>query len=319
MHAAPGRPRRLPADAILLPGDVAHRSDVEAAVKLAQPDVLVHLAAETGTAQSLTEPARHAHVNVTGTAQLLEALARRGGVGHVVLASSRAVYGEGRWTTSAGPFSPPPRSRQQLERAQWDPVGPDGSPATPLPSRAADTEPRPASVYAATKLAQEHVAGAWAAGYDVPLSVLRLQNVFGPGQSPSNAYSGVVALFASTALRKGTIDVYEDGDIVRDFVFVDDVVQALAAAVERPPACSRTLDVGSGTAVRLVDVARGIAARCGAPEPVVSGRFRPGDVRAASCDITAATAELGYQPGWPLERSLDPLLAWMDEELAGSA
>lgn len=313
VHRASGRPGRLPEAVVLLPGDVTQRGDVEAALKLARPQVVVHLAAETGTGQSLTAAALHASVNVTGTAHLLDGLARRGVVEHVVLASSRAVYGEGSWTGAAGPFSPELRTRHQLELGQWDPVSPDGSAATPLPSRAGTTEPRPASVYAATKLAQEHLAGAWAAGHDIPLSVLRLQNVFGPGQSLSNPYSGVAALFALTALRGGTIDVYEDGAILRDFVFVDDTVQALVAAIERPPVARRTLDIGSGTTTRLLDLARHVATRCDAPEPVVSGRFRPGDVRASSCDISAAAEHLGYQPEWTLERGVDALLAWVQE------
>ncbi|MGH9153487.1 MAG: NAD-dependent epimerase/dehydratase family protein [Acidimicrobiales bacterium] len=311
VHQAPGRPRRLPEAVVLLPGDVTRCGDVEAALRLARPEVLVHLAAETGTGQSLTAAALHANVNVTGTAHLLDGLARSGLVEHVVLASSRAVYGEGSWTGAAGPFSPELRTRHQLERAQWEPVSPDGSPATPLPSRAGTTEPRPASIYAATKLAQEHLAGAWAAGHGIPLSVLRLQNVFGPGQSLSNPYSGVAVLFAATALRGEAIDVYEDGGILRDFVFVDDAVQALVAAVERPPVARRTLDIGSGATTRLVDLARHVAARCDAPEPVVSGRFRPGDVRAASCDISAAAEHLDYQPTWTLERGVDALLAWV--------
>ena len=318
VHRASGRPSRLPSDALLLTGDVTHREDVEAALKLAQPTVLVHLAAETGTGQSLTEATRHASANVVGTTQLLDAFARRGGLEQVVLASSRAVYGEGTWCSAAGQFSPPPRRPSQLDRAQWDPVAPDGTPATAVPARAGATEPRPVSVYAATKLAQEHVARAWATGHGVPLSVLRLQNVFGPGQSPSNAYSGVVALFAATALQGGTIDVYEDGNIVRDFVYVDDVVEALAAAVESPPADERLVDIGSGTATRLVDLASQIARRCAAPEPAVSGKYRPGDVRAASCDISAAAADLGWRPAWPLDRSLPPLLEWVSAELPPS-
>jgi dTDP-L-rhamnose 4-epimerase len=285
-------------------------------LKLAQPDVVVHLAAETGTGQSLTEATRHANVNVNGTAQLLDGLARRGRAAHLVLASSRAVYGEGAWTCGAGRFLAPPRTRAQLEQGRWDPVAPDGSAATCLPSRADTTEPRPASVYAATKLAQEHLARAWGAGHGVPLTILRLQNVFGPGQSPSNSYTGIVALFASTALRMEPIDVYEDGNIVRDFVYVDDVVQALVAAVARPPQRERSADIGSGVATRLVDLAGEIAARCGAPEPQVSGRFRPGDVRAACCDISVAREELGYRPTWPLSRSLGPLLEWVEEELS---
>lgn len=313
VHPTPGRPRDLPAEVDLLAGDVTHAPDVDAALRLAEPTVLVHLAAETGTGQSLTEASRHAEVNVVGTSRLLDAFSRRGGLDHIVLASSRAVYGEGLWSGSDGPFLATPRTRRELENGQWDPVDTDGYAARALPAAAATTEPRPASIYAATKLAQEHLAAAWATGHEVPLSVLRLQNVFGPGQSPGNPYTGVLALFADTALRKETINVYEDGAILRDFVYVRDVVDALAAALARPPATSRTVDIGSGTPVLLVDVARQIAERCGAPEPVVSGQFRMGDVRAAHCDVSAAAADIGYESHWPLDRTLDPLLEWVAE------
>ena len=117
------------------------------------------------------------------------------------------------------------------------PRGPTGEPAVPLPSCAGRTEPRPTNIYAATKLAQEHMLAAWTAAHDTNLSVLRLQNVYGPGQSLTNSYTGIVALFARLAREQRPLEVYEDGRIVRDFVFIDDVVDAVFAAVQS--ACDR--------------------------------------------------------------------------------
>ena len=141
---------------------------------------------------------------------------------------------------------------------------------------------------------------------------MRLQNVYGPGQSLTNPYTGIVSLFARLARAGRPLEVYEDGRIVRDFVFIEDAAEALAAAVGAPAPKPRTLDVGSGVATTIHDLARRLAALCDAPEPVVVGRFRDGDVRAASCDIAPAAVELSWRPEWPLDRGLPALLEWID-------
>jgi dTDP-L-rhamnose 4-epimerase len=141
--------------------------------------------------------------------------------------------------------------------------------------------------------------------------MLRLQNVYGPGQSLTNPYTGIVSLFARLARARLPLEVYEDGRIVRDFVFIEDVVDALAITVERPAPRPRLLDIGSGTATTINDLARRMAALCDAPAPVVVRKFRDGDVRAASCDIEPAVAELSWRPRWPLERGLPALLEWI--------
>lgn len=216
-------------------GDVTHAPDWDAVLRLFRPSQVVHLAAETGTAQSLSHATRHGSVNVVGTTQLLDALSRAKLVpDQLTVASSRAVYGEGAWRSGTQVFYPPPRSHAQLLAGAWDPVGPTGEPAVPLPNCAGQTEPRPTNVYGATKLAQEHLLAAWAAAHDTKLSVLRLQNAYGPGQSLTNPYTGVVPFFARLSREKLPSEVYEDGRIVRDLVYIDDVVDALFAAVENP-------------------------------------------------------------------------------------
>lgn len=303
----------LPPTVRLFTGDVAHAPDCDAVLRLVQPSQIVHLAAETGTAQSLSEATRHSSVNVVGTTQLLDALSRAGHVpDQFVLASSRAVYGEGAWQSDAEIFYPQPRSHAQLQAGIWDPQGPTGDPAVPLPSAASRTEPRPTNIYAATKLAQEHIMAAWTAAHDTDLSVLRLQNVYGPGQSLTNSYTGIVALFARLSREQLPLEVYEDGRILRDFVYVDDVVEALFAAIQRPAAHPRCLDIGSGVPTTIHELARQAATLCDAPEPVVVGKFRDGDVRAARCDIGPATKELDWHPKWTLEDGLAALLDWID-------
>jgi dTDP-L-rhamnose 4-epimerase len=304
----------LPPSVRLLTGDVTHAPDVDAVLRLVRPAQIVHLAAETGTAQSLSEATRHGSVNVVGTAQLLDGLSRCAHVpDQFVLASSRAVYGEGAWRSGSQVFYPQPRSHAQLLANDWDPRGPGGDPALPLPSCAGRTEARPTNIYAATKLAQEHLLAAWTAAHDTNLSVLRLQNVYGPGQSLTNSYTGIVALFARLALGRNRLEVYEDGRIVRDFVYIDDVAEALFAAIERPAVRARCLDVGSGIPTTIHELARQIAALCDAPEPVVVSKFRDGDVRAARCDIEPATSELDWSPMWALGEGLRALLDWIGD------
>jgi dTDP-L-rhamnose 4-epimerase len=315
VHAGP-RELDLAPSVRLFTGDVTHAPDWDAVLRLFDPSQVIHLAAETGTAQSLSEATRHGSVNVVGTTQLLDALSRSSLVpDQLVLASSRAVYGEGAWQfRSEGgtrTFYPPPRSHAQLVAGIWDPAGPTGEPVVSLPSRAGRTEPRPTNVYAGTKLAQEHLMASWAAAHDTKLSVLRLQNVYGPGQSLTNSYTGIVTLFSRLAREQRPLEVYEDGRIVRDFVFIEDVVEALFAAVRTPATVPRCIDIGSGVATTIHELARKVAALCAAPEPIVVGKFRDGDVRAASCDIEPARDELAWAPKSSLEDGLPALLEWI--------
>jgi dTDP-L-rhamnose 4-epimerase len=319
VHTSRGRPADLQADVSLLTGDVTHAPDWDAVLRLVTPDQIVHLAAETGTGQSLVQATRHGSVNVVGTTQLLDAMTRAGlAPEQLILASSRAVYGEGAWRSGDHVFYPGPRTHAQLVAGKWDPVGPDGAQAVPLPSRADRTDARPCNIYAATKLAQEYLLLAWVAAHDVPLSVLRLQNVYGPGQSLTNPYTGIVSLFGRLARAGRCLEVYEDGQIVRDFVFIEDVASALTASVAKPAERVRLLDIGCGAATTIDELARRTAELCGAPEPKVVGNFRDGDVRAASCDIQPAVAAFSWQPEWPLERGLPALLDWIRTQPEGA-
>lgn len=312
---AEGAAINLPPSVRFFTGDVTHGPDLDAVLRLFRPSQIVHLAAETGTAQSLSEATRHGSVNVVGTTQLLDSLSRSAHVPEqLVLASSRAVYGEGAWKSGSEVFYPKPRSHAQLLDGSWNPQGPTSQPAVPLASCANRTEPRPTNIYAATKLAQEHILAAWASAHDTSLSVLRLQNVYGPGQSLTNSYTGIVALFARLASRHQSLEVYEDGGIMRDFVYIDDVIEALLAAIERPAAVSRCLDIGSGVPTTIHELARKIAAICGAPEPIIVAKFRDGDVRAARCDIEPATKELDWRPAWALEEGLRALIGWIGQQ-----
>jgi dTDP-L-rhamnose 4-epimerase len=308
VHPNSERPPALTDAAELVVGDVTDPAAWDQLLATAKPDTVIHLAAETGTAQSLDEASRHSRVNVVGTTELTDALGRAGHLPrHVILASSRAVYGEGSWSRGGEVFQPGMRSHEQLEAGEWD--FPD---ATALPNLALTTPPAPTSVYGATKLAQENLLTAWGGARGVPVSILRLQNVYGPGQSLINSYTGIVSLFSQWAREGKQIPLYEDGNIIRDFVFIDDVASAIGAtALAGPDAARPILDVGTGVATTIRDMAVAIANYYGAPEPVVDGRFRDGDVRAASADISATKQWLDWEPTTDLDAGVAALQDWI--------
>jgi len=309
VHERRERPAELHEAAELVVGDVTEPAVWDAILADFTPDVVVHLAAETGTAQSLHEASRHSRANVVGTTEMTDAFGRNDAMpGHVILSSSRAVYGEGQWRRQDGEgYYPGMRTHEQLEAAQWD--FPD---SRPVPSRADVTVPAPTSVYGATKLAQENILRAWSGATGARLTTLRLQNVYGPGQSLINSYTGIVSLFSQWAEAGKVIPVYEDGLITRDFVYIDDVADAFVAAIEAPDrGGSPIYDIGSGVGTTILDMARSIARYHGAPEPVVNGAYRDGDVRYAACSVDRSTAELAWNPEWDVERGVAGLQSWI--------
>ncbi|MFB9953209.1 NAD-dependent epimerase/dehydratase family protein [Rhizobium puerariae] len=293
-------------------GDVVQRDMWSSILADVSPSVIIHLAAETGTGQSLTESSRHASVNVCGTTVMMDALTRSGKIPErIVLASSRAVYGEGAWqdTKSGSIVSPGQRSRAMLEKGIWDFPG-----MRPLLQVAGVTPTNPTSVYGATKLAQEHLLSAWSQAFGVELNILRFQNVYGPGQSLKNPYTGVVSLFFTLARRMQPISVFEDGAISRDFVFVDDVVDLLLEVAANGGGGRQPYDVGSGTSTSLLELAYLVAGCYGAPDPKITGEFRNGDVRHASCDIARAKADYPWQPRWTMGDGVKALASWVDAQ-----
>lgn len=297
----------------ILKGDVRDHASLKEAVHKAEPDIVYHLAAETGTGQSFDEPARYCDVNVTGTANLIEALRTAGHKAErVIIAGSRAVYGEGACVDETGqPVAAVARTSDDLALGDFSPKDRGGNRLTPAATNA-DCPANPASIYASTKLMQEQLLeqGLWGSG--IELGILRLQNVYGPGQAMDNPYTGVLSIFLQQVAQGKTLEIYEDGEITRDFVFIDDVVTAFyqMGTIEAMP--KGIIDIGNGVGTTILDAARQILTVMHEdPQRLkITGRYRPGDVRHAVADIARAADELGWHPQHSFALGIDLLAAW---------
>lgn len=311
IHATGERPATLAEGVELIVADITESDTWDRILPEVRPDVIIHLAAETGTGQSLEESTRHAHVNVVGTSQLLDGLNRNKALPRrIVLTSSRAVYGEGAWRRADGSlFYPGQRTSETLDKSEWDFSG-----AEPTAMNAAETFPAPVSVYGATKLAQENMLQAWAKSYGVETAILRLQNVYGPGQSLINPYTGIMSLFCRMAMGGRSIPLYEDGAVRRDFILIDDIASAVVAGATSERTHPSPLDIGSGEFQTIGTAAETIAARYDAPAPHVTGQYRQGDVRHAWADISTARSVLGWEPRYNLAQGIERLADWIDSQ-----
>ena len=296
-------------------GDVADGAHLNASVMKADPDTIFHLAAETGTGQSYDEPARYNSVNVMGTAHVIEAvrsLSRQDKPRRIVLAGSRAVYGEGAYLKDdKSVIVGPVRSAANLSAGVYAPVLSDGQKLRPCPTQEWLSH-ETASVYASTKLQQEYLLTQCAAEGDYEPALLRIQNVYGPGQSLKNPYTGVLSIFSSQILAGQTLNIYEDGNIVRDFVYVDDVVSALIAAGRSQKAYPDPINIGSGYPATILEAAKILLNALGAKDDgfEITGQFRPGDIRHAVADIDRARTLLNWAPEVSLETGLTELATW---------
>jgi dTDP-L-rhamnose 4-epimerase len=293
-------------------GDVVNREDLEPALK--DVDAVVHLAAETGTGQSMYEIARYDRVNSYGTALLLDVLANRPHrVKRLILSSSRAVYGEGQYRCDVhGVVQPHPRAVADLKAGNWEIHCPAcGAVVQPIPTQETAI-PQPASIYAATKLAQEELVRIGCTALGIPFVNLRFQNVYGRGQSLKNPYTGILSIFSTRIRRRLDLPIFEDGTESRDFVHVSDVARAIGLSLESDKAAGRTLNVGSGLPTSVREVAEMLVKVFGGTSRVeVTGDVRVGDIRHCYADVTAVRDATGFEPEIGLEQGLRDFAAWV--------
>lgn len=300
-------------------GSVTIEAELMAALKDAT--AVVHLASETGTGQSMYQIDRYCRENVQGTALLMQLLANGAApsVRRVLLASSRSVYGEGAYVPAASPqgvrITPLPRTAETLRDRRWEPTFPGTDEALKAVPTREDDKTAPASIYAATKLMQEDLVRISCDSMGLGYAILRLQNVYGEGQSLSNPYTGILSIF-STRIRRGLeLPIFEDGLESRDFVHVSDVVAAFAAAIESPTPVNDLINVGSGVATSIIEVARALSRAFAADERVrVTGEFRLGDIRHNLADVGRLKDRLGVVPAVSLEDGLNRFASWVKEQ-----
>ncbi|MBD5784840.1 NAD-dependent epimerase/dehydratase family protein [Cellulosimicrobium terreum] len=306
--ALPATPPSVP----VVRGDVRDTAVVREALE--GRDVVVHLAAKVGLGVGFDDVDDYVSSNDMGTAVLLRAAAAQGRVPHVVYASSMVVYGEGAYACAEHGTQPaPPRDPADLDAGMFDPRCPVCGRAL-VPGLVAEDAPfDPRNVYAATKVHGEYLLAAWARATGSTATALRFHNVYGPGMPRDTPYAGVVSIFRSEAEQGRAPRVFEDGGQRRDLVHVDDVAAAVRAAVEQPLGAGRVeaFNVGSGVVTTIGEVARRVAALLDAPEPVVTGEWRAGDVR----HVTASSDQAERVLGWRAQISVDDGLA----QLTGSS
>lgn len=304
------RPEYLHDDVELIRGDVRDPLAVRRALQGA--DVVFHFAAAVGVGQSMYEIERYTDINNRGTAVLLEALASSP-VRRLVVASSMSVYGEGMYRDADGAaVCPPQRAPDQFSRGEWELYDDRHRALTPIPTPETKAV-APSSIYALSKLDQERMCLMIGQAYSVPTVALRFFNIYGTRQALSNPYTGVLAIFAARFLNRRPPLVFEDGLQRRDFVNVRDVARACRLALEKPEAAGRVINIGSGKALTIVEVAEQMAQALGIDDlpPEITRKFRAGDIRHCFADISLAAEVLGYRPQVSLAQGLDELVEWM--------
>jgi dTDP-L-rhamnose 4-epimerase len=311
------RPHELPpdvsSDVRLIVGNV--RDGRQLAKALEGAEALVHLAAETGTGQSMYELTKYADTNVGGTAQVIDQIIRQRprSIQTLVLASSRAVYGEGKvQCADHGSVFPGPRLVDDLRRGEFESRCPAcGAFTVALPTDE-ESSLAPASFYGLTKLMQEQTISMIGPEFVGSTYALRFQNVYGPGQSLINPYTGILAIFANEIRLGRPIELFEDGQSSRDFVYVEDAVEAICRCIGRSRPERLILNVGSGESSTVGNVASKLQEVLGMHVPtLVTGAFRVGDIRHAVADLRRCSATIGFDPQWSLDQGIRAFTLWL--------
>lgn len=297
-------------------GSVTNREDWLKAID--SVDCIVHLAAETGTGQSMYEIEKYVGVNIGGTVLMLDILTNTNHtVKKVVVAESRAIYGEGRYySKELNQFVyPTERSEAAMRAGDFEVKYKGCDSPLKLVGTTEDSMIHPTSVYGITKQVQGQLVHLVCPSIGIASVSYRYQNVYGPGQSLSNPYTGILSIF-STRIRNGNgINIFEDGKETRDFVYIDDVVDATILGIEKEEANGHVFNVGTGVATDVLTVARTLIEKYEIDVPVtISGNFRLGDIRHNYADITAARTILGFEPKWSFSDGIGEFVKWVNEQ-----
>ncbi len=293
-------------------GSVGDRESMETALR--GQDLVVHYAAETGTGQSMYMVDHYTRVNIQATAMMLDILSARKnhGIKRMVVASSRSIYGEGKYFgADSRAIYPAHRDEADMQAGRFDIY--DALTKEPLTIVATDEDSlvHPSSVYGITKQVQEQLVMTVCPLVGIEPVALRYQNVYGPGQSLSNPYTGILSIFSNLIMLGGTINIFEDGLESRDFVFVDDVVDATLLAIEHAKAPGHVFNVGSGVQTTVLTVVEQLKEAFGTDTPSqVTGSFRLGDIRHNYADLTKISDQMGFRPKIDFPEGIRRFAAW---------
>lgn len=292
-------------------GDVTRRADWQKALE--GQEAVVHLAAATGTGQSMYKISAYNEVNVGGTAHLLDCLVNGSHqVKKIIVASSRAVYGEGKYHhPKLGVVYPRSRVVEAMGRGEFELFHEDGQLLQPMATDE-DAGLHPTSVYGITKLAQEQMVHTVAQALGIASIAFRFQNVYGEGQSLLNPYTGILSVFSNQILSGKSVNVFEDGRESRDFIHIDDAVRALKKGLENGTLKNEILNVGTGVPVTVLSVAEHLRANYGKSVDIqVSGQFRLGDIRHNFADMTKTRRLLDFEAQTDFSEGIQKFTAWV--------
>ena len=296
-------------------GDVCDKELLTRA--LGDADYVIHLAAETGTGQSMYEIKRYIDVNIGGTALLLDILVNtKNRVKRVVVAESRAIYGEGKYyCPKCGDVYPTERRDEDLAKGDFECHCPKCGGNVNLVATTEDSAIHPSSVYGIGKQVQGQLVHLICKNTGIESVSFRYQNVYGPGQSLTNPYTGILSIFSNRIKSHKGINIFEDGKETRDFVYIDDVVDATIAGMEEPKANGHVFNVGTGVATDVLTVAQTLCKYYGIQVPLtVSGNYRLGDIRHNYADISLAQKILGFQPKWSFDAGIKKFVDWVNRQ-----
>jgi dTDP-L-rhamnose 4-epimerase len=300
---------------LFIEGNITNRQDWEKAID--GIDVIVHMAAETGTGQSMYAIERYININVGGTSIMLDILANnKHTVKKVVLASSRAIYGEGRYVAPDGKYVYPlSRKAEDMSNGDFECKYEEYNECLKLVATDEDSKVHPTSVYGITKQVQEQLVMTVCPTLSIAPVSFRYQNVYGPGQSLSNPYTGILSIFSTRIKNGNPINVFEDGKESRDFVYIDDVIDATMLGIEKEEADGQIFNVGTGVAIDVITVARTLIKKYGISVPVdITGNYRVGDIRHNYADITKINKELGFMPKWNFINGIGKFTEWVNQQ-----
>lgn len=280
-------------------------------------DYVIHLAAETGTGQSMYEIKRYIDVNIGGTALLLDILTNtKNHVKRVVVAESRAIYGEGKYhCEKCGDVYPTERKDEDMAKGDFECHCPKCGGKVTLVATTEDSAIHPSSVYGIGKQVQGQLVHLICKNIGIESVSFRYQNVYGPGQSLTNPYTGILSIFSNRIKSHKGINIFEDGKETRDFVYIDDVVDATIAGMEVPEANGHVFNVGTGIATDILTVAQTLCKHYCIEVPLtISGNYRLGDIRHNYADITLARQILGFESKWTFDAGIKQFTDWVNHQ-----